>query len=508
MVDAAQFNYFQAMTNPQFASRQLQIQQQQALAKQLMDSGSEKSNYAQLANPGGLVIPISPLAEAGKAVEKGLGGYMQGKALGDQMQAYQDLSDQQNPVSIDAMKAVTGGQPGMLTDEQLQQARALSQQIGGGGQNNSLNALPSEMFNPNPALGNSMYETRMAGIKKAAEESNTPRITPQGTYTTIPVGQPAAQSPSAPAPLPWLQQSNAAPSMPAPQPSPQMSPDNAAKMDSVYGSGAERPPAQPVVLSGASDQSPISPMAADGNPILPNMDQKYKSDPTGTPKFNTENTVTGVEQTKQDIKDAAEGNKAFASMAQSLGQEKARLDNLIEVYKGVQSGTLTAQNPELANKLIALGVIKDPSEIKDVAGIQNATQNHILQVIQQIKDTNANAGGGAPTRTFGSEISQLLENGESAKAQPEALWNVIGQAKGLVDHHLDMLNGWGAIGGLGNRQAAGYTMRPEDYAQQFTLSHNVSAYRDKALKDMGPFKGMAGNTGNSTNGWSYGGVVK
>lgn len=450
MPDSQNVNFFQAMMNPQFASQQLQIQRQQALAQQMMDEGSQQPSTAQLANPGGQVVSNSPWAAAGRALEKGLGGYMQGKALADQMQSYQGLHDQMSAP---------------------QNSQALANGIMGNNGASDPMSDPYAMIDPATAL-KAHFDRMNAAPIKAAETANTPYITPQGTYT---MGSQLMGQQKPQASLPMRRASNPV--------------------------SVDETPAAPVILSrNGQDIDQASPaMASDGKPFLPNVIKIPPADPSGTPKFKTENTKTGVEQTMQDQKDAAEGNKAFATTAQSLGQEAARLDNLIKVYKDVQSGTLTAQNPELFNRLAALGFHDDPNSIKDLAGIQNATQNHILQVIQQIKDTNANAGGGAPTRVFGSEISQLLENGESTKGQPEALWNVIGQAKGVVDHHLDMVNGWQKAGGLGNRLAGGYTMRPDDFAQQFSTNHNIVDYRDKALKEMGPFKGMAGNDGSTSS---------
>lgn len=452
MAEASNSINFMAMLNPQFAAQQQKFALQQAMAQQMMEDGSKQEPTAQLANPGGQVIANSPWAALSHAVEKGVGAYSAQKAIGDQLAAYKDMGQSSSPQDPNGMN-----QTELLHDMMAR------------------------------GSGTAEYQNRMAGSRKAAEESAIPRITPQGTYTTVPVPSPNAPPVAAPA--------ASSPIMP-PKVNPGTIPpaDQASTMRDMY---SEDTPAKPVILQGASDEQAAVPAASDGKPFLPNIKNISNSDPSGTPKFKTDNTTTGVEQTKQDIKDAADGNKAFAGEAQSLSQQGAQLNNLIGVYKDMQSGTLTMQNPEFFNKLVGMGIITNPSEIKDVAGAQQATQNHILQIIGQIKDANANAGGGAATRTFGSEITNLLEKGESAKAQPEALWNVIGQAKGLVDHHLDMINGWQKSGGLGNRLAGGYTMRPDDYAQQFNLNHQITDYRNKALKDMGPFKGMTGNNGNS-----------
>jgi hypothetical protein len=455
----------------------LKLQQQQALAAQLMAESAPRTdiNTPVGTGPYARVSAYSPLEGLSKGVEKGVGAYLQN-------QTNERLADALGGPKVQSAEQSPDGMPGgtLLPWQDKDKAARMGSLLQSGQASTSAPTIQERMAEAmQPGMGKAMLEARLknqyAGPTKEAEERKSFHVTPQGTYETgdqiLGAGNPAS-SPAAP---------SVAPASP-------VSPGNAQKMIDVFDPG-----------SAAPADKPAASMAADGKPLLPNLTAIPKPDPSGTPKFNTENTKTGVEQTIQDQKDAAEGNKAFAATSQSLSQEKARLDNLIQVYKDVQSGTLTAQNPELFNKLQALGFKDDPASLHDLAGIQNATQNHILQVIQQIKDTNANAGGGAATRTFGSEISQLLENGESAKAQPEALWNVIGQAKGLVDHHLDMVSGWNSVGGLGNRLAGGYTMRPDDYATKFTASHNIADYRDKALKDMGPFKGMAGNNGTSPN---------
>lgn len=134
MPDSQNFNFFQAMMNPQFASQQLQIQRQQALAQQMMDEGSQQPATAQLANPGGQVIVNSPAAALGRALEKGVGGYMQGRALADQMRSYQGLAGQQ---TADQSPDGQGGAPLLPWQNNAvtgqPQGQALANGIMGGG---------------------------------------------------------------------------------------------------------------------------------------------------------------------------------------------------------------------------------------------------------------------------------------------------------------------------------------------------------------------------------------
>lgn len=320
-------------------------------------------------------------------------------------------------------------------------------------------------------------DPQLAGAKTAAQQASTLFKTANGTYVTGAQLGGGTQLSSTGMPIPASSTITSNPNMSA-----QGQKD---ALNELWGDGNPTP-------GKAAIPSPAL-TAMDGKPVLPNQTNLFQPDPTGTPKYKTDNTDTGVNQTKifQEADDKA--NTAFTSNAQTFQNEQFRLNELSNIYKQVQAGTLTAQNPELANKLAAWGVLPKDG-VNDLAGVQTALQNHALQIIQQIKDTNANLGG-TPTRTFGSEIANLQEKGEDPKIQPAALHNIIAEATGVVNNHVDMINGWNAIGGLGNRAANGYTMRPDDFARQFLQNHDISDYKAAAAQQMGPFKGMPGNIG-------------
>lgn len=87
------FNFFGA-ANPDLYQRQLALQQQQALAQQLMEQGAEPLVSNQPTNPGGFVPRISPLTGAAHAGKMLAGAMMQrninkqqGELAGQQMQA-------------------------------------------------------------------------------------------------------------------------------------------------------------------------------------------------------------------------------------------------------------------------------------------------------------------------------------------------------------------------------------------------------------------------------------
>lgn len=515
----------------------LRLQQQIALAQQLMDQGKTPDDINKLANPGGFVVPYSPLQGISKAGSQIAGSYLQQKALADALQPQSTQApDMMGTATNAAINSEGGMGPATAQDVSGKYQQGLAAVLGGQSQGEQPTQQEMYLESFAPGMGKAQFEQRMKAQNfqaeaqaKAQYDKYTDAQGVNHPLMSMPGIGPAAQlQPNYSAMMPQsLQrgmnnQAGGNPPLnvrgPDGQPtvpgineqgnkdyiynqggsaSPQsMTPTQAKGIQDVFGADADKP-SQPVVLSGASDEASSKPLAGDGKPFLPNQDKLYTPDPSGTPKYNTENSNTGVNQTKIFQEADNKANEAFTSNAQSLEQEKSRINNLVDVYKQVQAGTLTAQNPELANKLVAYGIIKDPAEIKNIAGVQTAMQNHILQVLQQIKDTNANLGG-QPTRTFGSEIQNLMDKGaETSAAQPEALWNILSQAQGIVDHHLDMVNGWSQIGGLGNRQANGFTMRPDDYARNFIQSHKIEDYKTNAQKEMGPFKGMPGNNGES-----------
>lgn len=400
-------------------------------------------------------------------------------ALGTRVQQYMQLQRQQamQPGALSVINGMSGNS-GTPTAGGTSTPTASPQGNGGG-----YDTLRDQMINAgrlkfalsgDPTELEKAYQSAfendpmLAGRKKAAEQSNTLEKTPQGTYTTIPVGQRGGSNQPAQPQVGGETETNV-----MPNPIPGVTP---------------------------TPNSPIT--TGDGKALFPNQNNLFKPDPNGNPTWKPANTETDVNQIKLNQTDLQKGNDAFSSAAQTLQQQKALTDNLINIYKGTQSGTLTMQHPEWINKLVGYGIIKDPKEIKNVADAQAAIQNHILNAIGTIKDQNANMEG-SPTRTFGSEINAILEEGQNQTNQPEALFNTVAQARGLIDHHLDMINAWQKAGGSGNRLNNGTTMLPSQFVQKFNTNHDITDYTKNNLADMPKFKGMEGNNESSptTKSW-------
>ena len=463
------------MMNPQYVQQQQKFALQQAMAQQMMQEGAQQPSDNQLANPGGQVIRNSPISALAHALQQGLGGYMANKAIQNNADAYASMNAPQTPAP--GSNAMLDGQ-GPTNANAAALGNAMAPQGG-------TNGLPSmtDILRENtaPILTKSQLDTQRELAEKGMQMVNG-QVVPIPGFNAATAGTAGAvkgaetansfvQTPEGPALGSSLMGKDvSAPSSPAALPAP------AAGVD----------PAVPT-----QDAKP--PVAGDGQPLLPNLKSIPTPDPKGIPNYATPNTTSGVNLNKQFTDDDQKANAAFANQAQSLGQEKSRITNLINTYKQVQSGTLTAQDPEFFQKLAAAGFNDSPEQLNNLAGFQTATQNHILQILGQLKDTNANLEGGQAQRQFASSLNALLEKGESVKAQPQALWNILTQAQGQVDHHMDMMDAYQKVGGMGNRLNNGATMPADTFATQFTLAHPIDNYVQQAQQTIPAFKGMGGN---------------
>lgn len=465
--------------------------------------------------PTRIPVPFSySLSQGLSAIPQGVQAANQLKQQGQQTQMSQMALDRQKLLQAPQIAAMLGSLPG----SQPNGTSATSGGSGSGATGNTMSApmgvpagydtLRDQMINAgrlkfgmtgDPTELEKAYQSAyendpmLAGRKTGQQEGAKLFMQPNGTYA-LGSSMGAGGNPGMPTSAPL--------SPGAMPPPPQMvngKPQAPQNMDDLLNQQSAQPNVIPNPIPGTTPGVPAAPpkvpMALDGKPLIPGMTNLFKPDPTGTPNFGPVKTKQDADLVTQNQKELGDGDKEFTTLANSFNNEGTRLNNLIDLFKQTQSGTAMAQFPELVSKAVAMGIVKDPATIKNLSDLQTANQNFILDVIGQIKDTNANVGGGAAARTFGSEISELLENGQSVKNQPQALWNVISQAKGLVDQHTDMLNGWNTVGGRGNRIAAGQTMLPDTYAQKFLLAHPTQPYIQNAQQTMGPFKGMANAKG-------------
>jgi hypothetical protein len=465
MVDANLVQMFTAMNNPQFAAQQQSLARQQAIAQQIMEQGNQPEDVNKLANPGGFVVPYSPLLAASKAAEKGLGAYMQKQLDEKQLAAYQSLA---------------GGVQGGATAD----ASGSPQQLGNAMDSPNMNDVINEGVAPELMKAN--YALRNAGPMKAAETANTPYITPQGTYQ---MGSQINNSKPTPA------QNLGAAMMPPAQKTPApMNQTNAEKMTSLFG-GQElgtppiEAPAQPVNLSAPT--SADAPLAAGGKPLIADMSNFTKAEGAG-PKYATENTKQGVELASKFADSDIKAYEAMGTQASNVEQMKGRLDFMADAMKSGNAGNIISQYPDFANKLIASGIITDKGSINDVAAFQAYEGAQVQEALNQIK-------AAAPdNRIMQTEFNKISEKLGDPSQRPEAIHEIMSMTKGFANWTKDMVGSYNDIGGLDNRRkTSGTTLRPLEHQLQFEKSHDVYDYIKAARKDIGPFNGMAGNNGEN-----------
>lgn len=240
--------------------------------------------------------------------------------------------------------------------------------------------------------------------------------------------------------------------------------------------------AQPQVSQGV--------LASDGKPVVPNADKIdfFKPDPSFTPKYKTDNTKTGVSQVQEFQKADIPASENIAESANNTQQMLGRLHDIQDAYSKAQSGTLLAQDPDLANKFIAAGVLTDKGKINDVAQFQRIQGDQALEILNQLKGAISGSGG---SKILNSEVKNATGKLGDPHLQPEAVASIMAVSTGLANYNQDMVKGWTAIGGLGNRVAGGYTLRPSDYSQQFSTTHNLDDYIKQAKAEMPAVKGTA-----------------
>lgn len=267
---------------------------------------------------------------------------------------------------------------------------------------------------------------------------------------------------------------------------------------------AKQAPNQQANVARGIDGKPL--ISSDGKPIIPSLANNpfYKPSPTGQPVLDRSLPLNANDVDVKDKEDELstarksieEGDKTFTSQYSSMQKEDYRIQQLLSIYQDVQSGKgLQAIAPDRLNTLIALDLVSDKSTVHNLAQAQTAGNDHILQIVNQIKDTNNNLGE-APQRTFGSVINAMQENGETFRDQPEALYNILTQARGILKQNMNMVEGWTAAGGKANTLGPNRTtMAPNTFGDQFMTNHDPEDYRKQVAAQTSPFKGMAGTQG-------------
>lgn len=215
----------------------------------------------------------------------------------------------------------------------------------------------------------------------------------------------------------------------------------------------------------------------------------------GVKTAQADSSITGTNAGTQPVSDlgpyAKEQQEEWAKRRGEIGeavnsniQAEQRFQALGEALKLTQSGAFATEKAHLAALLKAGGIDATPEMLGDPAQVQIALKESVQGVFSQIKSL---VGG----RVAAQEINLLASASSNPNLQPEANAKIISQAIGAIRYNRDFYD---ALSKEKN------PVDPNAYEIQFQKDHPLQGYIDKAEKELGPLKGMAGAQGGGTPG--------
>jgi len=211
------------------------------------------------------------------------------------------------------------------------------------------------------------------------------------------------------------------------------------------------------------------------------------ADPTGMPKykFNPFNKVETEQASKFGEADT-KVNDAMTGQLDTYAQSEQRLNTIAQALKEVQSGGLTSTKAAIANMLQGLGVDPKTYNLDDPKSAYNVLHEQGINTLQELKQLTSGTG----SRITNAEFTRIGNYMNNPDIPASTNLQLLGEAIGAIHYDKDMIDGWNNIGGLVNRAASGYTVRPDDYMRQWQLKHKMGDYVDQAKEKIGPLKGM------------------
>lgn len=215
-----------------------------------------------------------------------------------------------------------------------------------------------------------------------------------------------------------------------------------------------------------------------------------KADPTGKPAYKIDPfKKTDVEFANKAMETDMKVSDEYSSQLNLYAQAEQRLNTVADAFKKIQSGGLTTQKAEIANTLQGLGIDPSKYNLDDPTSVYNVLHEQGINTLQQLKTMTAGAG----SRITNSEFVRIGDYMNNPNLPPATNLQLLGEAIGAVHYNKGMIEDWNKSGGLGNRLADGYTMRPNDFERKWQLDHKMGDFVDAVKKDIGPLKGMEGN---------------
>lgn len=219
-----------------------------------------------------------------------------------------------------------------------------------------------------------------------------------------------------------------------------------------------------------SQQPPSTASSADATGM-----PKYKFDP-----FSKVSTDQAGEFGKADMK----VNDGYSERLQGYAQSEQRLNTVAQALKQVQSGGLATNKAEIANLLQGLGVNIKSLNMDDPAAVYDVLHEQGINTLEQLKSLTS---GSKITNGEFTRIGQFMNN---PNLPPSTNQQLLGEAIGAIHYDKSMIGDWNKMGGLGNRNAGGYTERPNDFERNWQLNNKMIDFVNDAKGQIGPLKGM------------------
>lgn len=180
-------------------------------------------------------------------------------------------------------------------------------------------------------------------------------------------------------------------------------------------------------------------------------------------------------------KDFAETVDKWGNATSGNYQTLQRLDAMTNALKVYQSGPISEHLSEIRNYLNNAGITSFDSWFQNPADAQIIIKNNIQAAIGQLDASGF-------TRQTQGELFALQKNLANPGLTPAANQAILAQGIGIVRWEQAMMDDWADAKRAGWRD-------PQDFERNWDRLNPLNAYVTKAQADIGPLRGMPGNTG-------------
>jgi hypothetical protein len=164
-------------------------------------------------------------------------------------------------------------------------------------------------------------------------------------------------------------------------------------------------------------------------------------------------------------------------------QAEQRLQTIANTFKSMQTGSFNTEKAQLSAALKAVGINIPDKVLGDPAAVQLALHENYVETIQQLK--------AATPRFTQMEFKALSQNKEHPDLQPAANLQMLAEDIGTLRQARDLPTDFVEAQRHGWRD-------PQSFEQSWLRANPIQRYVDKVKTEIGPLRGMPGNTGAQT----------